>query len=61
MEACRVRKIERVVSNHVCERAELSSAIERANRLLLFRRFEDCLELCASNVAVAKNYVEDDR
>jgi hypothetical protein len=40
---------------------DYSRMIERANKCLLFRQFEDCLDICCNGVANVRNYAEDER
>jgi hypothetical protein len=40
---------------------DFRDVIDRANDCLLFRRFEECLDVCRHNIEVAKNYIEDER
>jgi peroxin-26 len=40
---------------------DFRDVVDRANMCLLFRQFEECLNICRENVAKAKNYIEDER
>lgn len=40
---------------------DCSYMIKRANHCLLFRQFDECLDVCCSGIAKVKNYAEDER
>jgi len=40
---------------------DLHCSIQQANNCLLLRHFEDCLDTCQKNIAIARNYTESDR
>jgi len=40
---------------------ELHCIIQQANNSLLLRHFEDTLDICHKNIAIARNYTENDR
>jgi len=40
---------------------DLLCVMQEANNCLLLRKFEDCLYICQQNVAIARNYTENER
>jgi len=40
---------------------DLHCIIQQANNCLLLRHFEDCLDICQKNIAIARNYTENYR
>ena len=40
---------------------EIHCKIQQANNCLLLRHFEDSLDICQKNIAIARNYTENDR
>jgi len=40
---------------------DLHCIIQQANNCLLLRQFEDSLDICQKNIAIARNYTENDR
>ena len=63
MEKCDVRVSNNCNSDNVDFQLfdDLSRMIQHANNCLLLRHFDDSLDICHKNIAIARNYTENAR